>query len=86
LVPVKKGKERDLSTTHRLTAVIEREGEWFVALCPELDVVSQGTTVEDARAMLTEAVQLFLEAASEEEIRERLHTEVYIGSLEVTVG
>ena len=60
-----------MSTTRRLTAIIEREDDWFVALCPELDVASQGRTVEEARAMLTEAVELFLECASEEEIRER---------------
>ncbi|MFM1918548.1 MAG: hypothetical protein RLZZ303_182 [Candidatus Hydrogenedentota bacterium] len=75
-----------MSTTRRLTAIIEREDDWYVALCPELDVTSQGKTVEEARAMLTEAVELFLECASENEIRERLHGEVYVGSIEVTIG
>ncbi len=64
-----------MSTKRRLTAIIEREGEWFVALCPELDVASQGKTVEEAHAMLTEAVELFLECASEAEVREHLHGE-----------
>jgi len=75
-----------MSTTRRLTAIIEREDDWYVALCPELDVTSHGKTVEEARAMLTEAVELFLECASENEIRERLHGEVYVGSIEVTIG
>lgn len=43
----------------RLTAVIEREGDGYVALGPELDAASQGQTVEEARANLTEAVELF---------------------------
>ena len=75
-----------MSTTQRLTAIIEREGDLYVALCPELDVASQGQSVEEARAMLTEAVELFLECASPEEIKHRLHGEVYVGSIEVTVG
>ena len=75
-----------MSTTRRLTAIIEREDDWYVALCPELDVASQGRSVEEARANLTEAVELFLECASEKEIRERLHGEVYVGSIEVTLG
>jgi len=68
------------------TAVVEKEGKGFVALCPELDVVSQGRSVEEARANLREAVVLFLECASPTEIRERLHSEVYITAFEVAVG
>ena len=59
----------------QLTAVIERDEDWFVATCPEVDVVSQGKTVEDARANLLEAVELFLEVASPSEIKRRLKTE-----------
>jgi len=55
------------------TAVVEREGDGYVALCPELDAASQGDTVEEARANLREAVELFLETASPEEVAERLH-------------
>ncbi len=55
-----------------LTAVIEREGDGYVALCPELDIASQGDTVEEARANLQEAVELFFETASAEEVRERV--------------
>ena len=69
-----------------LTAVIEREGDGFVALCPEVDIVSQGDTVNEARNNLKEAVELFFETASATEIKERLHNEVYITQLEVAVG
>ncbi|MCL4315369.1 MAG: type II toxin-antitoxin system HicB family antitoxin [Gammaproteobacteria bacterium] len=51
------------------TAILEREGEMYVALCPELDVASQGATVEEATANLKEAVELFLECADPDEIR-----------------
>lgn len=70
----------------RLTAVIEREGNGYVALCPELDVASQGDTVEESQHNLQEAVQLFLEEASPSEIRQRLHGEVYVTSIEVALG
>lgn len=56
----------------QLTAVIEREGDGYVATCPELDVVSQGDTVENARLNLLEAVEGFFEAASLSEVRRRL--------------
>jgi predicted RNase H-like HicB family nuclease len=55
-----------------LTAVIEREGDGFVSFCPELDVASQGDTIEEARANLVEAVELFLEVADESEISARM--------------
>jgi predicted RNase H-like HicB family nuclease len=62
----------------RLTAVIEREGDGYFSTCPELDIVSQGKTIEEARLNLVEAVEGFLEAASPSEIRRRLKTETYI--------
>jgi len=68
------------------TGIIEREGDLYVALCPELDVVSQGTTVEEATANLREAVELFLESASPEEIHQRLHTEVFVTRFEASHG
>ncbi|MBI1803595.1 MAG: type II toxin-antitoxin system HicB family antitoxin [Ignavibacteriae bacterium] len=57
------------------TAIIEREDDSYVALCPELDIASQGVTVEEARQNLKEALELFFDTASEQEIRERLHEE-----------
>lgn len=69
-----------------LTAIIEREEDMYVALCPELDVASQGSTVEEARANLREAVELFLESADRTEVESRFHEEQYVTSLEVTFG
>ena len=62
----------------QLTAVIEREGDGYVATCPEVDVVSQGKTVEEARRNLLEAVEGFFEVASPSEIRRRLKEETYV--------
>ena len=70
----------------RLTAVIAREGDWYVALCPELDIASQGDTVESARLNLAEALSLFFEEASAEEIERRTAGEVYVTSVEVAVA
>ena len=72
--------------TRQLTAVIEREGAGFVALCAEVDIASQGATVDEARANLREALELFFETASESEIKERFHGEVYVTQVEVAVG
>lgn len=68
------------------TAIIEREADGYVALCPELDVASQGDSVEEARLNLTEAVELFLESASPSEIERRMKSEVFITHLEVAIG
>ncbi len=75
-----------MSKKRRLTALIEREDDGYISLCPELDIASQGDTIEEARNNLSEAVTLFFETAGPEEIRTRLHAEVYITSLEVTIG
>ena len=69
--------------SRRLTAVIHREGERFVALCPQLDVASQGDTIEAARDNLREALELFFECASAAEVQERLGTEVFVTQVEV---
>lgn len=70
----------------QLTAIIEREGAGYVSLCPELDIASQGDTIEQARANLREALELFFETASQQEVHERLHEEIYVTRLEVAVG
>ena len=70
----------------QLTVVIEREGDGYVSLCPELDIASQGNTIEESRKNLSEAVELFFETASPSEIKERLHSEVYVSHIEVAVG
>ena len=70
----------------QFTAVIEREDDMYVALCPELDIASQGESVEKARENLKEAIELFFETASQQEIRERLHDEVFVTRVEIAVG
>lgn len=69
-----------------MTAVIEREDDGFVALCPELDIASQGSSIEEARSNLVEALTLFFEVADEAEILRRLHTDVFVTRVEVPIG
>jgi predicted RNase H-like HicB family nuclease len=75
-----------IKQTHQFTAVIEREEEGYVSLCPELDIASQGDTVEEARTNLIEAIELFFEVADPSEIAKRLKSEVFITRLEVSIG
>src|SRR5436190_1848213 len=77
---------RRAGVPRQLTAIIEREGDGYVALCPELDIASQGDTVESARGNLIGAVELFLETAHPSEVRRRLHSEVYVTRLDISVG
>ena len=72
--------------TRSFTAILEREDDLYVALCPELDVASQGATVEEATANLREAVELFLETANPEEVAQRLRGEVYVTRFEAVHG
>lgn len=65
---------------------IERDDDMYVALCPELDIVSQGESVESARANLIEALELFFESADPGEVTRRLHTEIFVTRVEVPVG
>lgn len=71
--------------TTMYTAIIKKEGNLYAALCPELDVARQGTTVEEA-AKLREAVELSLECADPEEIKRRLRTEVFVTRIEAKHG
>jgi len=75
-----------MKTTRQLTAVIEREDDVYVALCPELDIASQGDTVEGARKNLVEALELFFESADPTEVSRRPHTEVFVTRVEIAVG
>lgn len=70
----------------KLTAIIEREGSGYISLCPELDIASQGGSIEEARDNLREALELFFEAASPEEVNQRLHDEIFVTQVEVAVG
>jgi len=70
----------------QVTAIIEREGDGYVSLCPELDIASQGASIESARKNLQEAIELFFETADPSEIEQRRHSEVFVTRLEVEVG
>jgi predicted RNase H-like HicB family nuclease len=69
-----------------LTAIIEKDGDGYVALCPELDIASQGDTIQGAKSNLKEALELFFECASDDEVSSRLHEEVFITNVEVALG
>ena len=71
---------------YKLTAIVEREGDGYVSLCPELDIASQGDTIEQARDNLKEALELFFETASPEEVSQRLHGDIFVTQIEVAVG
>ena len=68
------------------TAIIEREGNLYVALCPELDVASQGTSIENALDNLKEAVALFLETADPSEMKTRRREHVFVTQFQAADG
>jgi predicted RNase H-like HicB family nuclease len=72
--------------SQRLTAIIEREDDGFTALCPELDIASQGSSIEEARTNLVEALTLFFETAAPSEVTRRFRSEVFVTQVEVPVG
>jgi predicted RNase H-like HicB family nuclease len=72
--------------TQRLTAIIQREDDGYVALCPEFDVASEGASIEEARTNLIEALTLFFETAAPSEVARRFHKEVFVTQVEVPVG
>ena len=74
-----------MADSMRLTAIIEREGTGYVALCPEYDIASQGDTIPEARANLVEALTLFFESADPAELQRRLKPEVLVTQVEVEV-
>ena len=75
-----------MAQNRQLTAIIERAGDGYVALCPELDIASQGNSIEQARENLKEALELFFEAADPVEIKTRLHEDVFVTHVEVAAG
>jgi predicted RNase H-like HicB family nuclease len=75
-----------MTDVRRFTAMIYREDGGYVALCPELDVASQGDSVEEASSNLREAVELFIETADPSEIEGRIRQEMYVTALEVSSG
>jgi predicted RNase H-like HicB family nuclease len=75
-----------MKPAQRLTAIIEREDDRCVALCPDLDIASEGASIEAARANLIEAIALFFETASPSEVARRSHNEVFVTQVEVPAG
>ena len=75
-----------MQPARRLTAIIEREDDGFVALCPELDIASEGTSIEEVRTNLIEALTLFFETAAPSEVTRRFRNEVFVTQVEVPVG
>ena len=75
-----------MKAAQRLTAIIEREDDGFVAFCPDLDIASEGSSVEAARANLIEALTLFFETAAPSEVARRFHKEVFVTQVEVLLG
>jgi predicted RNase H-like HicB family nuclease len=70
----------------QLTCIIEREGDSYVSLCPQIDIASQGNSVEEARKNLVEAIELFFEMASPNEILARVYSEIYVTQIGVAIG
>lgn len=75
-----------MKSIQNFTAIIEREDESYVALCPELDVASQGDTIEEAKKNFQEAVELLFEHASKDEIKSRLKNDFFITNMQIAVG
>lgn len=75
-----------MSDVRRFTAIIFREKDGYGSLCAELDVASQGESVEEASANLRQAVELFIDSSGPSEIEGRLRGEVYVTTMEVLTG
>lgn len=67
----------------KFTIIYHREGQWYVAHCPDLGVTSQGKTLEQAQHSIQEAIELYLEDVSQEELKQFTDTP-FIHTLEIT--
>ncbi len=72
--------------TRQFGSIISKDEDMFVALCPELDIVSQGYTIEEARYNLKEAIELFFECAPDSEVKRRMKSESYYTNIEVEIA
>ena len=70
----------------QFTTIIHTEDDLYVALCPELDIASQGDSIQTARDNLREALELFFECASPDEISDRLGEDVFVTHVEVSIA
>ena len=75
-----------MKNIRNFTAIIEKEVDVYVALCPELDIASQGNSIEEAKSNLHEAIELFFEHASKEEINTRLKNDFFITNMQIAIG
>ena len=72
---------------YNFTSIIIKEKKWYVARCAELDVVSQGKTIEEAKKNLKEAIELYLEDYSQTRVRTFASTHTpFISAIEVQYG
>jgi len=71
----------------KVSVVIEKDEHGYYAFSPELEgCQSQGLTLEEAVENVREAIELYLETLTPDEIRERTSREIMTTALEVTVG
>jgi predicted RNase H-like HicB family nuclease len=63
-----------------------KENSYYIAENSEFDIASQGKTLEEAKSNLREAIELFLEYASKNEIDERLNKETQFSEMEISIG
>jgi hypothetical protein len=75
-----------MKIAHRLTPIIEREHEGFVALCPEWDIASESASVEQAQVNLVGALTLFFETADPSEVARRFQSDAFVAQVDVPVG
>ena len=67
------------------TVIIKREEEWFVATCLENNIASQGKTIDEAAENLKEAIALYYEDETKEEIMNQRNDQIYITTLEIAI-
>lgn len=73
--------------SYKVNVIIEKDEYGYYAYCPELEgCQSQGETLEEILANIKEAIELYLETLSEDEIKTLLSKEILTTSLEVKVG
>jgi len=69
----------------RGTIIIKKEEEWFVATCLENNIASQGKTIDEATENLKEAIALYFENETDEEITIPESSQIYITTLEMAI-
>ncbi|MBI5666291.1 MAG: type II toxin-antitoxin system HicB family antitoxin [Nitrospirae bacterium] len=73
--------------SQKVSVVIEKDGYGYYAYCPELEgCQTQGDSIEEVMVNIKEAIELYLETLSEEEIKEAISQEILTTSLEVKVA